>query len=150
MRNFSPTLSNPISSTMTWSRWWTPTLPVIVSPVVRSSTSLVFSRSSESAFSLDRSSLRFPAVAAQGVMMSIPIDSAIAKLRALSVTWRISLACLIIPAPQLVAPLIGNSSIPRERAVGSIVWATSVALLWAMLPGWYAYFSAIRTCHPSH
>ena len=104
-------------------------LPDMVSPEVRWRTSLVLASNRGSPFSLARSSLRFPAVAAHGVIMSMPIDSAIAKFRAFRVTCSKSLACLIIPAPQLVAPFIGKSSIPRERAVGSIVWETSVALL---------------------
>ena len=68
--------------------------------------------------------------------MSRPISSAIAKVRALSVNCSLLLACLIIPAPQLVAPSSGINSIPSDFAAGSMVWATSVALLWATFPGW--------------
>ena len=105
-------------------------------PHVLSRVSLISPSRFGSSFSVARSSFRLPAVAAHGVMMSRPISSAIEKVRALRVSWRRLLACLIMPAPQLVAPSRGTSSMPNERATGSIVSATSVALLWDTFPGW--------------
>ena len=54
-------------------------------PVVRRSTSWVFLIRRGSSLSRERSSCRLPAVAAHGVMMSAPRDSAMAKFLAFRV-----------------------------------------------------------------
>ena len=112
--------------------------PVNSRPHVLFRTSLISANNIGSAFNSDKSSERLPAVDAQGVIISRPRASACAKIRAFSANCNFLFACLIIPAPQLVAPSRFVSLMPNDLARGTIESEISGEPEWATLPGWYA------------